>query len=95
MKSKSITKRSLAPNTTAQEDIVTAGQRKINLIWEYTQAAISITLTVAFVYCKIQGIDSTDLIWAFSFVLATYLSRTNHSAIGGIGKKPTEKYMGR
>jgi len=27
----------LTPTTTAQEDIVTAGQRRINLIWEFTQ----------------------------------------------------------
>jgi hypothetical protein len=33
---------SLPATTTEQEDIVTAGQRKVNLIWEYTQSIIAL-----------------------------------------------------
>lgn len=35
-------RQTLAPNTTEEQDTVTAGQRKINLIWEQTQRAIAI-----------------------------------------------------
>lgn len=31
----------LPPTTTAQQDLTTAGQRRINLIWEYTQACVA------------------------------------------------------
>jgi hypothetical protein len=37
---------SLPAKTTAQEDLTTAGQRKINLIWEYTQAVIALLVVV-------------------------------------------------
>lgn len=43
--SKLVTKESaqtLAPNTTEEMDAVTAGQRKVNLIWEHTQRAIAV-----------------------------------------------------
>jgi nucleoside phosphorylase len=43
--SKLVTKESgqtLAPKTTEQQDIITAGQRRINLIWENTQRIIAI-----------------------------------------------------
>lgn len=43
--SKLVTKESrqtLAPTTTEEQDTVTAGQRKVNLIWEKTQRAIAI-----------------------------------------------------
>lgn len=33
---------SLPAKTTFQEDLVTASQRRVNLIWEYTQAAIAL-----------------------------------------------------
>lgn len=35
------------PETTAQEDLTTAGQRTINLIWENTQARIALFVVVA------------------------------------------------
>lgn len=35
-------RQTLAPTTTEEQDTVTAGQRKINLIWEQTQRAIAI-----------------------------------------------------
>jgi hypothetical protein len=89
------TGKSLSPTTTAEEDIVTAGQRRINMIWEYTQAAIAILSTVAFIYSEINKLDSIGIRMAFSLVIGFYFSRTNHAAIGGEGKKPTQKYQGR
>lgn len=38
---------SLTPTTTEQQDLTVAGQRKVNLIWEFTQASIAILVVVA------------------------------------------------
>jgi len=37
---------SLAPNTTAQQDLTTAGQRAISLVWENTQARIALFVVI-------------------------------------------------
>lgn len=37
---------SLPARTTYQEDMTTAGQRRINLIWEYTQAVIALLVVL-------------------------------------------------
>lgn len=39
--------KSLKPDTTAQQDITTAGQRKVNLIWENTQSKIALMVIIA------------------------------------------------
>jgi len=91
---------SVAPNTTLQEDLVTAGQRKINLIWEYTQSFIAISVVIT---TMIAGIVSmvydiqipTVISIAFGMITGFYFSRTNHSAIGGVGPKPVSIYEGR
>ena len=86
---------SLTPTTTYQEDLVTQGQRTINLIWECTQGLIAILITVAIIYCAVNKIQSPELTNAFFLIVGFYFSRTNHSAIGGIGKKPNPVYEGR
>lgn len=86
---------SLAPTTTAEEDKVVEGQRRINLTWEFTQAAIAVGITGAIVYCAINKIVSQDLTNAFFLIIGFYFSRTNHAAIGGVGKKPASIYEGR
>jgi hypothetical protein len=85
---------SVAPTTTIQEDLTTAGQRRVNIIWEGTQAAIAILVTIAFLYCEVTKVDSTAVKMGFMLVIGFYFSRTNHSAIGGIGLKPTQRYEG-
>jgi len=94
---------SLPPDTTAQQDITTAGQRKINLIWEYTQAIIALIvvgstmaagLRASFMPAQQQQLP-TIMSVAFGTVVGFYFSRTNHAAIGGIGSKPESKYEGR
>lgn len=40
----------LAPTTTEQDDIVTAGQRQINLLWEQTQSRIALMVVSAGVF---------------------------------------------
>jgi hypothetical protein len=104
-KPKNIEHRSIAPTTTAQEDITTAGQRKVNLIWEYTQATIAIAVVFAnLIMGLVFGINKTAA-GDYPFVLSSslflivgfYFSRTNHAAIGGVGKKAsdTSVYTGR
>ena len=94
---------SVAPTTTVQEDLTTAGQRRINVIWEMTQAAIAITVVVAnMIVGAAQGLGMarnetypTILSSALFLVVGFYFSRTNHAAIGGVGAKPNEQYRGR
>lgn len=93
----------MPPTTTEQEDITTAGQRKVNLIWEFTQAFIAISVVlanmVAGIYYALSGINEnipSVLSSALFLVIGFYFSRTNHAAIGGVGKKPdSQKYIGR
>jgi len=90
----------VAPKTTIQEDLTTAGQRKINLIWEYTQAFIAVCVVLAALLSAILAMLEMREISAFlSFisgnVIGFYFSRTNHAAIGGIGHKPNPDYEGR
>lgn len=92
----------IAPTTTHQEDLVTEGQRKINLIWEWTQAIISImvvsTNMLTAAYEVVAGTISNFpiiLSSAFFLVIGFYFSRTNHAAIGGIGPKTEAPYEGR
>jgi len=93
---------SIAATTTFQEDLTTAGQRKVNLIWEYTQAAIAIIVVLTAMVSGIIGqlhaeMQVPNLIGvAFGMITGFYFSRTNHASIGGVGKKPTEnEYKGR
>jgi len=86
---------SLPPKTTTQEDLTTAGQRRINVIWEVTQALIALLITGAVVYAAIKKLDSSVLTNAFFLIVGFYFSRTNHQAIGGIGWKPSQAYEGR
>jgi len=86
---------SLPPTTTSQQDLVTARQSRINLIWESTQATVAIAVTLAIVYCAINKIVSQELTNAFFLIVGFYFSRTNHAAIGGIGYKPLQIYEGR
>lgn len=98
----------LPPNTTEQDDITKAGQRKINLIWEYTQAGIAIAvvlsnLAVGVVYglMAAKGIKSAEIPAVLSntmfLIVGFYFSRTPHQAVGGIGRKPAleQEYQGR
>ena len=92
----------IAPKTTTQEDLTTAGQRRINLIWEYTQAVIAIIVVAATMVsgCYVVFAHSTDQIpniiaAAFGIVVGSYFQRTNHTNVGGVGDKPMQKYEGR
>ena len=86
----------LPPTTTEEGDRVTSGQRHINRVWEYTQAAIALMITGAIVYTSIMGIASDNLSNGFFLIIGFYFGRLNHQAIGGTGAKPPEyPYQGR
>lgn len=81
----------LQPTTTHQQDITKAGQRRVNLIWEFTQAIVAITITTSTVYAAINGIENNVLSNAFFLIVSMYFVRTNHKLIGGVGEKPAEQ----
>jgi len=97
----------LAPNTTEQEDMVTAGQRHINLIWKTTQSKIALisiissqvinVIVIIALLFKEKAADPTAIATitasiaamnlTVGIIIGFYFSRTNHSAIGGVGRK--------
>jgi len=94
---------SIPARTTFQEDLTTAGQRRINLIWEYTQSLVTITVVATNMLVAalnaIRGTAAADhpviLSTSLFLILGFYYSRTNHAAIGGVGIKATGPYIGR
>jgi hypothetical protein len=92
----------VASTTTTQQDLTTAGQRRINLIWEYTQAIVAVTVVVSnMIVGTYQGLRGSDVPFptilssSLFLIVGFYFSRTNHAAIGGVGVKPTGTYTGR
>lgn len=85
----------IPPTTTNEENMNTAGQRRINLIWEFTQAAIAISITWAVIYTALKDLKSDVLTNAFFLIVSMYFVRTNHTLVGGTGKKPHEVSAGR
>lgn len=92
----------IAPTTTTQQDLTFEGQRKINLIWELTQAFIAIIVVLANMVAAIynvfieKAVDVPMILSSSLFlIIGFYFSRTNHAQIGGMGDKPTQPYVGR
>jgi hypothetical protein len=93
---------SLPARTTFQEDLVVSGQRRINIIWEITQAIIAVGVVlsnmIVGVYVGLAG-SKTEfpfiLSSGFFLVIGFYFSRTNHEKIGGVGPKPNLPNIGR
>jgi hypothetical protein len=94
------------PTTTTQQDITLAGQRRINLIWEYTQAVIAVSVVLCNLAVAVhigftaepQKVEFPPMLSNSLFlVIGFYFSRTNHAAIGGIGAKATDNqaFLGR
>lgn len=100
-------KDNIEPTTTAAEDLVAHGQRRINILWEVTQAiiALSVTTVTVFVLARAsltpqpldnnQQIAINQLMVMVTLILSFYFSRTNHSNTGGSGPKPQQEYTGR
>lgn len=78
--------------TTSEEDMHSASQRKVNLIWERTQMTIALIVVVATmvagVYLALTGHPEarmpTILSVAFGTVVGFYFGRTNHQYVGGV-----------
>lgn len=78
--------------TTSEQDRQTHGQRRINLLWETTQAVVAVSVTVttlgvcAFLVTRDPGSDGAFLLLgnAFVLVIAMYFNRTNHTKTGGV-----------
>lgn len=90
----------MAPTTTAEQNLVTAGQRHINVMWERTQQILAITLSAGCLallgYIIVYGERELKLV-AFTFltnitllVVNTYFQRTNHTRTGGVGPRREE-----
>ena len=94
----------LKPTTTAEQDLAAAskrdelalvklGQRRVNIIWEITQAVIAVvtvcgTLMIAGVLV-LRGDTSAQTAFlllsnAFFMIVTAYFQRTNHTKIGGV-----------
>lgn len=83
---------SLTPTTTSEEDLHSASQRKVNIIWERTQQIIALAVVlstmISGVYMSFKGLPEsrmpTILSVAFGTVVGFYFGRTNHQTIGGV-----------
>jgi hypothetical protein len=73
--------------TTSEQNTVTAGQRRINLIWEITQGVTAVGITAGVIYCQIYHIPAPVLDNAFFLIVSMYFVRTNHTLVGGVGPK--------
>ena len=80
--------------TTREEDRHTASQRRVNIIWEVTQAIIAIVVTIGtlliaglLVYRGDERSATAFLLLsnAFFMIVTSYFQRTNHTKVGGVG----------
>ena len=82
-----------APATsTREQDRHALGQRRVNIIWEMTQAFIAIGVVSALLYTSAKialrnDMDKTAFIVMSdigSLVIGFYFGRTNHQKVGGV-----------
>ena len=93
----------LPPTTTHQENVTLSGQRRVNIIWEATQAVIALVVVVANMapplISAFTGKDARNVPESVTntlfLVVGFYFSRTNHSSVGGVGAKREGEYTGR
>lgn len=70
-----------------------SGQRRVNIIWEVTQALIALVVTCSVIYASVVITLRSDMDkMAFLFltnvaftIIGFYFGRTNHQKVGGIG----------
>lgn len=101
------TSKPLQATTTEQEDMVAAGQRRVNIIWEKTQRIIALTVIVSAIsVCMFIVVSSMilkreitptavqsakDLVGLALLIVGFYFSRTNHTNTGGVGRKDQDR----
>ena len=75
----------LDTTTTHEQNLHSASQRKVNLIWEYSQSTIALIVVLANVLAVfVLPKDSPLLANAFFLIVGFYFGRTNHTRIGGV-----------
>ena len=81
----------LATARVEQDALHSASQRKVNLIWEYTQMTVALTVVVIAMgvsaYLALTERSEqipTILSVAFGTVVGFYFGRTNHQSVGGV-----------
>lgn len=80
----------LPPTTTSEENQTKAGQRRVHIMWESTQAVIAVLITAGVIYCQIKRIESPEINYAFFLIVSMYYVRTNHTLTSTSGS-----YKGR
>jgi hypothetical protein len=67
-------------------DRTTAGQRRINLIWETTQGVIAVAMVATVCGSVLMEVELPAQFWVLAaIVINAYFQRTNHTKIGGVG----------
>ena len=91
--------KSIAASSQVDADVLrSSGQRRINLIWEITQAIIAVAVTLGTLGVVgtliLRGDDTATafllLSNAFFMIVTSYFQRTNHTRVGGVGAKDSE-----
>jgi len=81
------------PIESSEASLKSAGQRRVNILWEVTQALIALAVTIQTLRVSgnlaMQDKSETAafllLSNAFFLVIGFYFGRTNHARTGGIG----------
>lgn len=77
------------PHQREEEGLTSRGQRWVNLIWEFTQAIMTIMIVyanirAAFEQPALSATATATLNNAMFVVLGFYYGRTNHQRVGGV-----------
>lgn len=79
-----------------REILKSAGQRRVNIIWEVTQSVVACAITGAVIWNATHGQNNDVLNNAFFLIVSMYFVRTNHQLIGGVGTPNADyDYRGR
>lgn len=81
-------------DSVAEYSLMREGQRRVNLIWERTQASIAVLIVLAniaaWVVATMRGHETSvppGLTDALFVVVGFYYGRTNHESTGGVGSR--------
>lgn len=76
------------PHRTADEAEVSnrsAGQRRVNILWEVTQTSGTFFVLILKAYMVLAHIEDKTVDAALMMILGMYFTRTNHTKVGGVG----------
>lgn len=90
--------RSVRPTTTLQQDLISASQRQVNIIWEHTQRNLAYSVVIGTIITDMlvgTGVLSVSSDFQMAalmqlnvmagIVIGFYFGRTNHQRTGGVG----------